>query len=512
MARSDINPGLYNTGAIVLNTKPFYDSITLQRQKVDKENTALDEELKNNVANAKDADIPDIVNHFQAYKASKMNELFDRKTKNDPQAYTQAQISSAKNYAQAYQAINESKNTKDMIGQMVKDRSIPSHAHDYSDDFYALVSLAQKLPTSKMHSVDIGKKDEHGNPIMVDLTNPDTYRSNATYYNPNNDLKDLKGKETTNDVNEGFTDNTKAQTKYTPYKFNSTTGDDYKTMFANTMNGSADAQTFYKQQFAKLTPQDIQNTIDTYNKLPDSHWTLKGQTKPRLAIKNPDSYTDVISTLAAMNNEISNVPRPQSPKMVDNKGIDTQQKQNFELKKLNIEAGNARSLAQFKHGLDTAPGTGPSVLNNRVDKIITTATKQPSFTIGNLKGEKMTAYPIPKDEQINAIITPKGQKNADANFYVEKNGEHYIYSVYYKKTVSADGTKYTGIEKQNGKPVINEEKSSMIPIEEFRNSLGKKMFSGKQLEKELNIPYTPASSGAGVKPSGSWRDRAKKVQ
>jgi hypothetical protein len=124
--------------------------------------------------------------------------------------------------------------------------------------------------------------------------------------------------------------------------------------------------------------------------------------------------------------------------------------------------------------------------------------------------------------QVVKAVTLPNEPAPDALRLVEKDGKQYIKRVVYAPTLTADGKTITGVQRKNGKPVIDESKSgALIPIDQFKNEMAKDLYSGKILQNEIGQdvdissiagdPSAPSKPAMQNRPSKEMDDKAEAI-
>lgn len=472
--QSYTNPGLpsnlYSGAAVRIDTRPFanmlYQEQKYQEAKRQKEGEDLDNEMKSNVAKIRDADVPDYVNAYQNYASVTKALMNDSKLKRDPQAYAQAQIARGKLYASAQGLANQSKSLRDNFEQLDKDRFV--NGDRYSDDYFAKRSAANKLPISKLQGVDLGQRDEKGNSVLVDLTNPDNYLY-KDQYDPTKLLNTARGEKLTNEVDEGAIDKTGLQNKITTYQFYGNKPNEFKNVILQGMMGDRHAQRFFTSQLKNTSPEEIAKVNEQYNAIPESVWKQMGINKEELKVEHPDNQADVAATYLAQKHAIENIPRAIKTDLKTNEAVKMRLNQAFDLTKLNIEHQNRLTEKKAKEGGGQVQG------NDIIDSLFEDAKNNPADYFPK-EGGKKTLYQAnvsPQFKQMLAFKDDKGKLVYPDVVRFSEDGK-YIYPLVFEGNAV------------NGKRQVKEVNSQPVLTDEIRARMGKTLFGVKGAAAIMN--------------------------
>lgn len=129
-----------------------------------------------------------------------------------------------------------------------------------------------------------------------------------------------------------------------------------------------------------------------------------------------------------------------------------------------------------------------SVLNGMMEDLEQEARRNP-ITTQSADGKREQTYNIPLTEEVAKAGMLPGEKFApDALRLVEKDGKKYIRRIVYLKEYDKDGYVIGNLRNKDKKPRIDDSKSTLIPFKQFRDKIGKELFTGKLLYNELGQP------------------------
>src|ERR1700760_1699302 len=372
------NPGLpsnlYAGAAARIDTRPFanmlYQEQKYQEARQQKESEELDNEMKANVAKIRDADVPDYVNNYQNYANITKALMFDPKLKRNPQAYAQAQIERGKAYAAAQGLANQSTALRQNFDTMNKDYL--TNGDKYHDDFAARMSTANKLPISKLRGVDLGEKDEKGNPVLVDLTNPESYLDQGNYYDFGKAVQTAAGTpKYTGYYTQTPLDKKGIDFMQTDYKY----GNSPLTVAHNLLNtfaGSKDAAKSARQFGSQITPEMFNNMVDQFKKVDPTKWQQMGIKTPEdlSQLLHPENKAEVAANYLAMQHFLTSKVETDAPKRITNEGAKIALEQANKKEIVGMEHINHLSEKQAKDGGATGgiPDLIQSAYNDAIDK------------------------------------------------------------------------------------------------------------------------------------------------
>lgn len=487
---------LYTAGAVRFDNRQLnqmlYNEQKLQQAKAQKEAAVLDEEMKANVAKIRDADVPDFVNQYQQYATAKRRLMNDRHLRKDPQAYATAQMEVAKLYGGAMKLANISRQDREDQDFFRKDYSV--HPENYEDDAASMWSMRNKIPYSRLNQVDLGEMDEKGQKKYRDWTSFDSFRYKGVDYDPTKLLNTAQGDVMKREVDEGVADKAGLQNKVTTYQFQGNSPMQYRDTILGGMLGDRKANKYFQFQLKNTPPEEIERINKEFSAIPESVWKQWGVNKQELNQSVPDNKSEAVANYLAKKYAIENLPKAIKTDLRTNEGVKLQMQNNAAMDRL--RQSHQYRLNEIEARTTHTAGQVKSILNGEIEDLIAAAKATPHHVIKgmNKSGQTVEAtkgYMIPMTMEISkAAMLPGEKEPPNAVQYVEKDGHKYIYATKYKPkwVLDPEAQKYfqQGYEKDaSGNPLVDTETSKLIPLKQFRNALGRQLFTGKLLANEM---------------------------
>lgn len=487
MATQYHNPPLpsniYTGGAVVFDTRQLgqmlYNEQKQKEAQRQKELADLDNEMKSNVANIRDADVPDFVAGYQDYAAAKKRVLHDPSLKKDPQAYAAAQMEVAKKYGNVMKLANESKQARALYEDVDKDRfKNPDH---YVDDFYDVRKQQNQLPLSKLRQVQTGADPVTGQPIYTDYSSPEVliYKDQ---YDPTKLLTTARGEKLTNEVNEGPIDKTGLQNKVTTYQFYGSKPSEYKDVIMRGMAGDRAANRFFSAELKKTDPAEIARVSEQFNAIPADVWKRMGIDKVDLKVENPDNQAEVVATFLAQKHALENMPRAIKSDLRTNEAVKFQMDKDWALQMEGIKQKNREKQALLTNSLNKQAAEGNingGTLDQYLSQIVKSAKDKSPVYINIKKGDKteqIASYNLPLTEDVIQSVLNKGEALPEGGVrFIDGKG---FQPIYYKKTNIQTNDKGEIISSETvrdeaGRPVVDLNKSTIRPVAQVKANAAK---------------------------------------
>lgn len=433
-----------------------------------KQAQVLDDEFRKNVSNVRDTDIQEFTKKYQTWKQARQDLLRIKPKNQDEQI--KKQMDAQQKLADLYEFGNKSKQAKDEEDELAKD--LMKNPNNYDDNAFGLLSARRKLPLGQLSTF----KDQSGK--VYDLSNADTFRYKGTNTDFGKILTDAVGTSRQVFSNEEAMPGG-LQFKITPYNYANSPAqvkDKILGSFALHQAGR-DAE----HQWDTISEQEKADTIAAFKSIPADQWKKMGIDSPQdLMPKNQDSKAEKLASHMAMQYAISNQPKEGTP--VFRRNEDAVDKRNFEQQKELQRMRDASAAARLKkqdeyirgrisyrkaQGKKEQDGVLEGYINRAFDE-----GKDTKQVVG-LKGQWVPARNIVVPKEITDKYTiDKGKDWAQrpVKFMITED-KKYVIPV------------YAG-DKKNQRTTVKEE--NHIPIETFRNDLGKIWLTKKDAAAEMD--------------------------
>lgn len=434
-----------------------------------KQAQALDEEFAKNISNIKDSDIPEYTKKYQDWKKSKM-ELMKMKP-GKQEEFIAKQMDTQRKLADVYTLGNLSKRYKDEEEELSKDYN--KNPNNYDDNAMGYLSARRQLPSSQLSQYKSKNKD--GKDVVIDLSNPETFRYKGSNTDFGKILADAAGQPKQVYQEESNLDGG-MQTKITPYLYGNSPAqvkDRLLGSFALHQAGR-DAE----HQWDTIPDKEKADTLEAFKTIPADRWKKMGIDQPQdLLPKNADSKAEKLASLMAMQYALSNEPKQATPIFRDNKAAIKNDQQAFELKKLAIQNANAKDLVRLHHELTKGDKEMEDVwIDSYIDKIGSGSTED---LIYHDNGKEVKEKSIPMDAVLSKSLLKHGVEPSDLT--ITSDGKYR--PIYYKHTQNGDLVKS---KREGGGYVVDTELSVPITREQLKLSLGAKSVTPTQRTKEMN--------------------------
>jgi hypothetical protein len=468
--------GLYTNGATRFDSRQvgqmLYQEQKMREQKALQEDAAVSKMLQDDVGKVRSADVGLVTDMYGKVKGAKMS-LMDPKIKSNPQLYAQAQQAHLRAMNDYYTTVRGSVEEKE------KDKSLTTLKPDErADDYGNFMATRIKTPLNQLQGVQYNGR-------QVDLSNPDTFRYMGSNTDFSKILRDVSGTPRQVYAETKPLDKIGLQSEITPYFYGNSPAQVYSGLMGAFSQRGAGRDAAL--QWDALPKEQYEAVRQAYKNMPADRLKRMGLEKPQeLSEYNPDNKAENFARFKAMEYALNNEPEKRTPTYKTNEAVKMQKDQEFQRGQMQQRFNNAKALIASK-----AKPTGSdaqSVLNGMVSDLISEAKKHP-VTISNADGTKTQTYDIPVTEEVAKAVMLPGESAPNSVRYVEKDGQPYVQKINYQPTLSADGKTITGYATgKNGKPIIDVGASRMIPLKQFRDKLGKEMYTGKILYTEQGQP------------------------
>lgn len=467
---------LYTGGNQIFDTRQLgqmlYNEQKMREQKALQEDAQVAKMLQDDVGKVRSADVGLVTDMYGRVKGAKMN-LMNPKVKQNPQLYALAQQAHQRAMNDYYTTVRGSQEEKE------KDKLLTTFKPDERDDNYGILMAARmQTPLNQLQAFKFNDK-------VVDLSNPDTYR----YMGPNTDwskaIKDVAGDKRQVYAETRPLDKIGLQSEITPYFYGNSPAQVYSGLLGKISQHQIGRDAAL--EWDRLPKEQYEAVRDAYKNIPAERLKRMGLDKPQeLAEYNPENKAENFARFKAMEYALNNEPEQRTPTYKTNEAVKMQREQDFQRSQLQARFNQAKALLAAK-----AKPTGndaQSVLNGMVSDLLVEAKKNP-VTIKNADGTTTQTYDIPMTEEVAKAVMLTGESAPNSIRFVEKDGKQYVQKINYVPTLSTDGKTITGYQRnKEGKPVIDVSASRMIPLKQFRDKLGKEMYSGKILYSEQGQP------------------------
>jgi len=440
------------------------------------ENAALDASLSKEVGKARSVDQPEIIQAYSNYKGLKKRLLSDKQLQRNPIEFNKLQQQALLAYQNIIQTANKSSEIKDMQKQLTADRIKNPNA--YSDDFGERMSTLMNTPVSIA--------GQH--PAYGDLTNWDNYR----YKGSNTNFAEIvqKGMGQPRQVYSKEEPMDKGlQTKITPYMYGNTPGQVRDYILGSMAMHQTGRDAAY--QWDHTPEKEIEETVKAYQAIPKDYWEKIGLKEPQdLLPKNPDNKAENYASFLAMKYALANAPKEGTPVFRENKANVMAAQEAKERRMAALHQMNAKELIDYRKKIDP----NDTELNNTwiesyLQKGIDNAQADPK-NLMKVYTPHTTRYghEIKGDVVLSKALT-RGKSEPD-KIYVTEDGK--IWPIFYKYGPEKDdkGNVVQGggsviLKNKNGDPIIDEDYSQPMTMDQAKLALGYKGQTKKQLEKTM---------------------------
>lgn len=476
---------LVQTPALDKLSNDLYIEQKQRQAKQAQDNAVLDNSMQKEFANVKAADVPLVIDSYGKYKEAKKKLLFDKDLQKDPKKYAQAQQEANELLANTYSTINGSREQKEKEKGLLAAHQ--AHPDSFDDNFGALLSTAQKTPLSQLQSHQLG-----------DLSSSDTY----AYKGSNTDFQKIN-KEAAGTAQNRYSDDVAIdqqglQRLKTPYFSLNSPTQYYQSYMGALSQHKAGRDAAYA--FDQLTPDQIEYVNKEYDALPADYWLkTTGSDKPQVLIPtNPGNKAEQFAIFQAKLHALHNVPEKRTSVPYTNAA------KKFEMETDRMKQMEAMRHADAKRLIDYKKRIDPNdkeLTGLWVDKVIENLKEDAKSgpTVRVTENGKVSHQ---KNIPLDPVLASSLQKGGITPLYMAHlpNGKFRV--IYPLKDKEGNPLKLS-----SGDYAIDESLSVPISEDQLGLALGKKNVTGKQRGKEiLNVINN------GAKPqSGSWKDRAKKV-
>lgn len=450
---------IVQTPALDRSSSLLYNQFQQRQSQLQQENRNMDGELMKQLGNVKNVDVPDINEAWGKYKAAKQNVLFNKELLRDPNEYAKAQIAANEALGNVMQKINDSKENKDMLTGMSKDRS--AHPNAYSDDFGTSYTKAMNTKSS-----DLG-----------DLRNPDQYR----WQGPNTDFQKIfkaaagtpqKRYEQVDKYND-------VQDIVKGYKYGASPAEFYQNVMGSLGNHAA------ARDAERLLPsQDELDRVDQeYDNIPLDKWQQMTGQPIRQQLPEAITPAQKFAEYHAKLHAISESPTEESPLYRTNQEAKLNLQNQLSTQKgmllENLRNGHIRSREDYRHQLKQLDeGSQAEGVNGLLQNIEEKAKKNTAPL--TIDGKQVGAREVNSSLVTNLLKTKddQGHDRIPNSVRILDNGDYM--GIFYQ--TNEDGT----LKEANGKYLISK---SIAPIKVSRDEmlakLGHELLTKKEAGKEL---------------------------
>jgi hypothetical protein len=425
-----------------------------------KQGAALDEEFAKNVANVRDVDVPEITKRYGEWKTANQQLM-----KNKGGVPPEQQLDLLRKKAEIYKTINASKQgmeeEEEIRKGLMKDPDL------FDDNAATYLAIRRKTPISGLGDY----ADASGKPI--NLADYNTYRYKGT----NTDFSKIE-RDAAGTPKQVYQEETPLegglQFKITPYMYGNTPMQFYQNYLGALSQRKAgrDAEAIASQ----LKPEMVETIQEQYRNISPDVWKRMGVDKPQeLVIAPDDSKAEKLAKHQAQLYALNNQPKQGTPVFRDNKkAIDDQnfrQQKEMEAirdanakRRLAIQDSYARGRIAFRKAGSKKDQEG--ILDGIIERTFDEGVDKKGAAI--IKGKAVAARQIAVPADITKTYTVKdedGKDKAPIKFLMSED-KKYIVPVY-----PGESTK--------------DREGSYIPIETFRNQLGKAFLTRKDAAAEM---------------------------
>jgi peptidoglycan hydrolase-like protein with peptidoglycan-binding domain len=426
-----------------------------------KQAAALDEEFAKNVANIRDADVDDVTKKYGEWKLANQ-QLMKQKGGVSPQQ----QLDLLRKKAEIYKVINASK-----LGLKEEEdlrEGLMRKPDDFDDNAATFLAVRRKTPLTGLAQY----KDDKGNP--VNLADYNTYRYKGTDTDFSKIDREAAGTPKQVYQEEAPMDGG-LQVKITPYMYGSTPLQYYQSYLGSLGKHRAgrDAEALASQ----IKPEVYTAVQEEYKAIPADTWKRMGVDKPQeLVIDAGDSKADRLAKHQAQLYALNNQPKQGTPVFRNNlSAIDAQNfEQQKEMQRMRDKAAERRlGIAQtYKKSLIDYRNSGTKkgqeqVLEDWIQRSYDEGelTNIPVRIKGSFVPVKKIAVPMDMKKKYTLTSGTGQDKVTEVPRFVMTRDKKFVVPMY---------------------PDKPSDYQEPIPIETFRNELGKLWLSAKDRVGEMD--------------------------
>ena len=449
-----------------------------QRRQLQQERDAkvLDDEFARNMANIRDADIPDLAKAYGNWKLANQ-QLIKRKS-----ASPEEQLDVLRKKAEMYNIISKSKAQREQ--EKLYGTDIVKKPANYNDDAHLGLVNIMRTPVLKFGDQD---------PLSSLVYTGDKYKKAAE------DLKAALGTKRSVTDNGTPLDDKGIQTKYTKYNVLGVNPEQIRDFYLGRM-ADREANKHYTYELKNLPEDELVKTNEAFQSIPDAQWELMGIKKPNLNYDRLDDDAHLLATYKAQKAVLQNLPARIGEEIKTNAKAKADYDFQNRLKalgasdayiknRMKLAEGYKRALIQFKNSEDA--NSREQVLNKFIDNMFEAGKATPDASNDKFKGGKFVQVPkdISDKYTINVGTNDAPIWEQPKSFYLSKDKKT-IRVLFPKKDekgeIIIDG---------NGEYELDSEKSKTIPIQNFKVDLSKllltKSKTGSEVVDEFSGDSTP---------------------
>lgn len=429
-----------------------------------KQAQVLDEEFRKNVANIRDADIPEYTKKYNDYKLARQSLM--RLKPGNQDKFIEQQMEAQRKLADVYSYGNASKRAKEEEEEMGKDYL--KNPNNYDDNALGYLSTRRKLPLTQLNQYKV--KGEDGKESVIDLSNPETFR----YKGSNTDFGTILDK-AIGQPKQVYSEEIKVdpegrQTDVIPYTFGNTPAQVKDRLVASFAlhQAARDAE----HQWDTIPQKEKDETVAAFKAIPAEKWKKMGVDNPQdLLPKNGDNKAESLASLMAMQYALSNEPKQGTPLRRNNQAViderNFQQQKELEgMRQKNRVGLEAMKQSYRKNMVDyrKKAGTkeGENILNDYINRQYD--ENKNNHEVRSVKGKWQPVRRIYVPQEIvKKYSKGDGKTEILPKFYISED-KKYVIPVY---------------------PGESSQKSDPILIETFKGDLGKVWLSKKDAKSEM---------------------------
>lgn len=453
-----------------------------QRQQLRQQQAQLlDNEFAKNVANIRDADVPDVTKKYGDWKLASQQAM--RQKGGVP---PEQQLDLLRKKAEIFKTINASKQGLQDEDELRKE--VLKNPDQYDDNASTYLAVRRKTPIGGLSQY----KDPNGNPI--DLGNLDTYRYKGTQTDFSKIEKEAAGTPKQVFQEEKPLDGG-LQMQITPYMYGNTPAQFYESYLGSLSQRKAGRDA--AAMISATPPEVIGKVQEQYQSIPAERWKKMGVEKPQeLVITPDDSQAQTFAKHKAQLYALNSEPKQGMPVYRENKAAVMAAQEAKERRMEGLKQANAKALIGMRHELKVGDEEEKDLW---VDRYVDTATqearqsgKKIQTTISD--GTKVTGNPINVDPLLAKAVGIDAKN--PGTVIVTEDGKYV--PIFYE--TNGDGRAKVG---GTGNYEVKRERSAPLTEMQVKVALGKT--SGvKQMNKEA-ISAVRKTTGKNPLPAGKPR-------